>query len=54
MLKPASWFGVYTDAGKLIDVTPGEFHAGEIANNLTKEKRAQHVVLPLIITPVTA
>jgi hypothetical protein len=52
--KTVTWFGVYAETGKLVDVTPGEFHAQEIANDLTKEKRAKHVVLPVIITPVTA
>ena len=51
--KPATWFGVYTATGKLVDVTPGQFHAHEIANDLTKEKRTKHVVLPVIITAVT-
>lgn len=50
--KPATWFGVYTASGNLVDVTPGEFHAQEIADTLTKEKRAKHVVLPVIITAV--
>lgn len=53
MTKPTSWFGIYTVTGKLIDVTPGEFHAQEIADELTKERRATHIVLPVIITPVT-
>lgn len=52
--KPATWFGVYTEAGKLVDVTPSEFHAQEIANTLTKERHRKHVVLPVIVTPVTA
>lgn len=52
--KPATWFGVYSHAGKLVDVTPGEFHAQEIANDLTKEKQRKHVVLPVVITPVRA
>jgi hypothetical protein len=50
--KPTTWFGVYTASGNLVDVTPGEFHAQEIADTLTKEKRAKHVVLPVIITAV--
>jgi hypothetical protein len=49
-IKPTTWFGIYTATGNLVDVTPGEFHAQEIADNLTKEKRARHVVLPVIIT----
>ena len=52
--KPATWFGVYTAAGTLVDVTPSEFHAQEIADGLTKEKHVKHVVLPVIITPVVA
>jgi hypothetical protein len=52
--KPATWFGVYTASGNLVDVTPGEFHAQEIANDLTKEKRVKHVVLPVIIAAVVA
>ena len=52
--KTAAWFGVYTPSGALVDVTPGEFHAQEIAHDLTKEKRAKHVVLPVIIAPVAA
>jgi len=48
--RPATWFGVYTASGMLVDVTPGEFHAQEIANGLTKEKQRKHVVLPAIIT----
>lgn len=51
--KPATWFGVYTASGNLVDVTPGEFHAQEIADTLTKEKRVKYVVLPVIITAVT-
>jgi hypothetical protein len=50
MPKPVAWFGVYTAPGKLVDVTPGRFHADEIADDLTKEKRVRHVVLPVIIT----
>jgi hypothetical protein len=52
--KPATWFGVCTASGNLIDVTPGEFHAQEIANELTKEQRVKHVVLPVIITAALA
>lgn len=52
-VKSVTWFGVYTETGKLVDVTPGEFHAQEIANDRMREKRAKHVVLPVIITPVT-
>ena len=48
--KPTTWFGVYTASGNLVDVTPGEFHAQEIADTLTKEKRVKYVVLPVIIT----
>lgn len=54
MLKATTWFGVYTETGKLVDVTPGQHHAQVIADDLTKEKRAGHIVLPVIITPVTA
>jgi len=50
--KPATWFGVYTASGNLVDVTPGQFHAQEIADTLTKEKHARHIVLPAIITAV--
>ncbi|MGB3898758.1 MAG: hypothetical protein WA973_09410 [Mesorhizobium sp.] len=50
MPKPVAWFGVYTAAGKLVDVTPGRFHADEIATDLTREKRIRHVVVPVIIT----
>ncbi len=53
MMKPTAWFGIYSATGKLIDVTPGELHAQEIAEELTKQKRAKHTVLPVIITPVT-
>lgn len=52
MLKSATWFGVYSASGSLVDVTPGQFHAQEIANDLTREKRVKHVVLPVIITAV--
>ncbi|MGN6304850.1 MAG: hypothetical protein ACTHNH_08545 [Mesorhizobium sp.] len=52
MTKTTTWFGVYTDRGTLIDVTPSEFHAQEIADARTKEKRIKHVVLPVVITPV--
>jgi hypothetical protein len=52
--KPSTWFGVYTASGNLVDVTPGRFHAREIADSLTKEKRVKHVVLPVIITALAA
>jgi hypothetical protein len=51
--NPAIWFGVFTETGKLVDVTYGKYYAQEIANELTNEKRVKHVVLPVIITPVT-
>ncbi|MFC3208189.1 hypothetical protein [Aquamicrobium soli] len=51
--KPATWFGVYTASGSLVDVTPGQFHAQEIADTLTKEKRARYIVVPVFITAVT-
>jgi hypothetical protein len=35
--KSATWFGVYTASGNRVDVMSGEFHAQEVAYNLTKE-----------------
>lgn len=52
VLKPAVWFGVYNQVGRLVDCVIGEYLAAEIAEERSRLSKPHqpHFVVPVLIT----
>ena len=47
------WYGVFDNKGDLVDVSPGEHHAGEVTKDLAAKTKKWYRVAPVKIKEIT-